>query len=257
MTMELAVKTLEEALQEHEVWLEDLQKAGNRLAASVKTWRKACAEGDLATRDKAQAQVEELVPQVAQKAQEAKESWEFDARDYLEGERWRQELIQAGEKAQVPLLQDASHLVAPPVLVRAMPGRTCLQIGKKAWPRLRPKLVVAELKRLRDKKANAGAQEFLEHLYLAWKDLPRKGAPMVTFREIYERFAQAPGWKKENPRPDFGLQIHALARSEVRMTRDGTRYSFEFPSAKAKESDIFTVYREDGSPIRYYGIEFR
>ncbi len=254
--IEPAVKSLEETLQEHDVWLEDLQKACNRLATAAKAWRKASAEGDLAMRDKAQALVEELLPQVAQKSQDAKESWDFDAREYLEGDRWRQELVSAGEKAQLLVLQDASHLVAPPVLVRSLPGRTALQIGKKAWSKLRPKVVVAELKRLRDKKASGGAQEFLEHLYQAWKDLPRKGAPMVTFREIWERFAQAPGWKKENPRPDFGLQIHALARSDVRLTRDGKRFTFEFPSAKARESDIFTVYREDGSPVRYYGIEF-
>ena len=255
--MDLAVKNLEETLQEHEVWLDDLEKACKKLAGAVKTWRKACAEGDLATRDKAQALVEELLPEINQRAQDARDSWEFDAREYLEGERWRQELIQAGEKAQLRILADASHLVAPPVLVRSMPGRTALQIGKKGWPKLRPKVVVAELKRLRDRKATGGALEFLEHLYQAWKDLPRRGSPMVTFREIYDRFAQAPGWKKENPRPGFGLQIHALARSDVRMTRDGTRYTFEYPSAKAKETDIFTVYREDGSPIRYYGIEFR
>lgn len=256
MTIETALKSLEETLHEHEVWLEDLHKACNRLAAAAKAWRKATAEGDLLTRDKAQALIEELLPQVAQKAQDAKDSWEFDAREYLESDRWRQELVSAGEKAQLLVLQDASHLVAPPVLVRSVPGRTTLQIGKKAWPKLRPKVVVAELKRLRDKKASGGAQEFLEHLYQAWKDLPRRGAPMVTFREIWDRFAQAPGWKKDNPRPDFGLQIHALARSEVRLTRDGKRFSFEYPSAKARESDIFTVYREDGSPVRYYGIEF-
>ena len=257
MEMQILTKSLEDALDEHQGQVDDLLKICIRLTSAAKSWRKACCEGNIVARQKLQVQFEELLPVVTQKAADAGLSWNFDAREYLESGRWRQDLMEAGERQQMRLLVDGEYMVSSPVLVRAQASRLCLQIGKHSWPKLRARVVATELKRIRDKKSNSGNQEFLEHLYIAWQDLPRDGATMATLNDIYERFAQAPGWKKENSRAAFGQQIHALARGEVRLTRDGKRFHLEHPSGRAKEREIFTIYREDGQPVRYYGIEFR
>lgn len=255
--MDIAVQSLEEALQEHEARVADLQKVCARLNAQVKAWKKACDEGNVAALQKAQVQVEELLPLLQEKSSEAGASWNFDAREYLESGRWRRDLAEAGQRMGLSIVEDGEHVVSYPVLVSSQPRTASLKIGKKAWPRLRPRALASELKRIRDKKSNSGVQEFLEHLFRAWQDLAQNGRTMVTFQEIYDRFSQAPGWKKDNPKEDFGLQIHALARSEIRMTKSGRKHYIERPSGKFKESDVFVVYREDGQPTRYLGIEFR
>ncbi|MBT9584712.1 hypothetical protein IV102_15315 [bacterium] len=255
--MELALESIEEALSSHESRVDDLKAVCKRLNETVSAWKKACVEGDVGARQRAQVKVEELIPQLSSKAQEATVSWNFDARAYLESGRWRDDLQAAAESIGVKTIVDGETVVSSPVLVRSQPGSSRLKIGKNAWPRLHPRAVAAELKRLRDKKSVSGPQEFLECLYQAWQDLARGGATVATFHEIYERFAAAPGWKKENSLAQFGQDIYALARSEVRLTRAGKRFHLEHPSAKVKEREVFTVYREDGQPVRYYGIEFR
>ena len=255
--VDLAVKSIEDAIREHESSVDDLKKVCKRLNEAVTAWQKACREGNVTARQRAQAQVEDLLPLSATKTQEAISTWSFDARAYLESDMWRQDVLAAAESLGVKTLIDGETVVSSPVLVRSQPGRSSLQIGKNAWPKLRPRAVAAELKRLRDKKSTSGPQDFLECLFQAWQDLERGGATVATFKEIYDRFAAAPGWKKDNSPAQFGQDIYALARSEVRLTRAGKRYHLEHPSAKVRERDVFTVYREDGQPVRYYGIEFR
>lgn len=257
MTVETAVQSLEEALQIHEARVADLLKVCTRLNAQVKAWKKACDEGHVVAIQKAQAQVAELLPILHEKSEEAAGSWSFDAREYLESGRWRQELAEAGERLGLKVLQEGEHVISFPVLVSGQPRSSQVRLGKKAWPKLRPRVLAGELKKLREKTSSSGSQEFVEHLYRAWVDLTRDGGTVATFQALYDRFCQAPGWKKDNPREDFGLQILKLARSDVRMTKAGKRFHIEFPSGRFKEADIFVVYREDGQPARYYGIEFR
>ncbi|MBX3169626.1 MAG: hypothetical protein KF760_19645 [Candidatus Eremiobacteraeota bacterium] len=255
--LETKLESLEEALQVHESRVDDLKAVCQRLTKAVSAWKKACVEGDVGARQRAQSKVEELLPLSLERAQEASSSWEFDSRAYLESGRWREDVQAAADSLGVKVIIDGETLVSSPVLVRSQPSGSRLKIGKNAWSKLHPRAVAAELKRLRDKKSVSGPQEFLECLYLAWQDLTKNGATVATFQEIYERFAAAPGWKKENSPAQFGQDIYALARSEVRLTRSGKRFHLEHPSAKVKERDVFTVYREDGQPVRYYGIEFR
>lgn len=255
--IEMATQSLEDALQVHEARVDELKSVCKRLTAAVGAWKKACTEGDVGARQRAQVKVEEILPVALVRSQEAAESWDFDGRAYLESGRWREDVRLAAESLGIKAIIDGETLISSPVLVRSQPSSSRLRIGKKTWSKLHPRVVAAELKRLRDKKSVSGPQDFLECLYLAWQDLIKDGATVAPFQAIYERFAAAPGWKKDNSPAQFGQDIYALARSEVRLTRSGKRFHLEHPSAKAKERDIFTVYREDGQPVRYYGIEFR
>jgi len=141
--------------------------------------------------------------------------------------------------------------------VRPQPSRNSVQIGKVNWPKLHPRVVATELKRMRDRNTGSNSQEFLESLYLACKRLTRPEVMFVKFREVYDMFCATPGYKKENPKAAFAQQIYALHRSGIRSTKAGARFDFEYPSGHPKESDILTVISEDGQTIRYYGISFR
>lgn len=249
--------SLEEALQEHEEKVDGLLKSANRYVGALKAWKKACQSGHIGNLSRSAAQAEELVGALPATTTETKSDWTFDVRDYLDSDAWRQELqATAADRFSLRILEDDNTLISSPVTVRAQPARSSLALGRVNWPTLRPRVVAAELKRLRDRTAAANSQEFVESLFGACQYL-EKETLFARFRDIYNLFCLTPGYKKENPSAAFGQQIYALHRSEVRTTRGGRKFEIEYPSGNVKERDIFTVIAEDGRSIRYYGIWFK
>jgi hypothetical protein len=249
---------LEDALQEQETLVDDLLKSATKYVAALKSWKKACQIGHLGNRQKSAAQATELVAPLSQAAEFAAESWQFDARTYLESGEWRTELRAAAEKLGLRVLEEGDTLISSPLVVRAIPGRTALALGKASWPSLRPGPPPPPLKRLRERAAAGNSQEFADSLFAACRHLtPDNEAPFARFRDIYALYSLTPGWKKENPEAAFGQAIYALHRSGLSVTRAGRKFEFEYPSGNVKERDLFTVIAEDGRPIRYWGVQFR
>lgn len=248
---------LEEALQEHEERVDALLRAANKYAGALKAWKKACQIGHIGNLQKAAALAEELGGDLPETTREAKNAWAFDTRAYLEGEEWRKELQAAAARFSLRILEDEDTLISSPVTVRAQPARATLALGRTTWPALRPRVVAVELKRLRDRTANANSQEFVESLFGACRHLGDQGNLFARFRDIYDLFCLTPGYKKENPPAAFGQQLYALHRSEVRTTRGGSKFEIEYATGNVKERDIFTVLAEDGRPVRYYSIWFK
>jgi hypothetical protein len=249
---------LETALQEHEAQVDSLLKDANKYLGALKTWKKACQTGHLANRQKAAAQATELAGGLREPTQGTAASWEFDTRAYLESDDWREEVqTTAAERFGLRVLEEGDTLISSPVVIRALPGRAALQIGKVNWPTLRPRIVAAELRRLRDRASSANSQEFVDSLFGASERLTQSGDPVVKFRDIYDLFSLTPGWKKDNPPAAFGQAVYALHRSEIRATRGGRSFEIVYPSGNVKERDVFTVIAEEGKALRYYGIRFR
>jgi hypothetical protein len=122
--------------------------------------------------------------------------------------------------------------------------------------------VIAELLRLREQGAKQNVQEFLDSLWQAVEYLGRNREQRSTtafakLRDIYDLFCLTPGWKKENSEATFAQFLYALHRSDLRVTRSGKIYEFEFPAGHPKAREVFEVVAEDGKTIRYYGIHFR
>ena len=249
--------TLEEELRAQETQVDDLLKAANRYMGTLKAWKKACQVGHIGNMQKAMTQASEMAPALTAPAQSAAQNWTFDTRGYLESEEWRAELqTTAAERFGLRILEEGETLVSSPVVIRASGARGVLQIGKVNWPAIRPQVVAAELKRLRDRAQSANSQEFLDSLLFAAQRLDENDHSYARFRDVYELFSITPGWKKENPPAAFGQAIYALHRSELRMTRSGRKFELDYPSGNAKDRDVFSVISEDGRAIRYYGIRF-
>jgi hypothetical protein len=249
---------LEEALQEHEDRVDVLLRSANKYVGAIKAWKKATQAGHLGNLQKAAAQADELIGALPVTTAETRGAWQFDARTYLDSDAWLREIQAiAAERFNLRTLDDDGTLISSPVTARSQPGRNTIMIGKVNWPAIRPKVVAAELKRLRDRTANANSQEFLESLHGAYTHLSSKEKPIVRFRDIYNLFCLTPGYKKENPPAAFGQQIYALHRSDVRLTRGGRKLEIEYATGSPKEKDIFTVIAEDGRPIRYYNLWFK
>lgn len=250
--------SLEDALQEHEERVDALIKSAKKYGAALTAWKKACRMGHMANRQKQSALAVELAPTLASPTEQASGAWDFDIRTYLESAEWRDAIRAAAiERHELRVMEDGDQLVSSPVVVRAQPARSSVQIGKVNWQALRPRVVAAELKRLRDRNTASNSQEFLESLFLACKHIKGKDARSVKFREVYDMFCVTPGYKKETPPAAFGQQVYALHRSGIRTTKAGIPFDIDTPSGHPKERDIFSVIAEDGKTIRYYGITFR
>lgn len=250
---------LDRALQEHEEQVDTLLKTANRYVGALKAWKKACQIGHIGNLQKAAAQAGELSVALPETTADTKSAWTFDVRDYLAGDVWREELqaISAERFSLRTLAEEDGSLISSPITVRSQPLRSTLALGKVNWPAIRPKVVAAELKRLRDRTGAANSQEFVESLYGASVQLSSKGDPHAKFRDIYDLFCLTPGYKKENPLAAFGQQLYALHRSDVRATRAARRFEIEYATGSYKEKDVFTVLSEDGRPIRYFNIFFK
>jgi len=250
--------SLEEALQEHEKRVDGLLSAANKYVGALKAWKKACQVGHIGNLTKAAAQSEELVNALPDTTNETRSSWDFDIRAYLESEAWRREIQSlAAERYSLKILEEDETLISSPITLRAQSARSTLALGKVNWALIRPRIVVAELKRLRDRTNAANSQEFVESLYSACVHLSSKEDPIARFRDIYDLFCLAPGYKKEVPPAAFAQQIYALHRSDVRATRGGRKLEIEYPAGNYKEKDVFTVMSEDARPIRYFNIFFK
>ena len=251
---------LDRALQEHEEQVDALLKNATKYVGALKAWKKACQIGHIGNLQKAAAQAGDLSTALPESTAETKNAWEFDIRDYLETDAWRTELqAVASERFSLRTLasDEDESLISSPLTVHALPSRSMLALGKVNWPAIRPKIVAAELKRLRDRAAGANSQEFVEGLCGACVQLSSKNDPHAKFRDIYDLFCLTPGYKKENPPAAFGQQIYALHRSEVRATRGGRKLEIEYATGAYKEKDVFTVLAEDGRAIRYFTIFFK
>lgn len=250
--------SLEEALQDQEKRVDALLSAANKYVGALKGWKKACQIGHIGNLQKAATQAEEQVNALPQTTQETRSGWSFDIRAYLEGDEWRREIQSlAAERYSLKILEEDDTLISSPVTVRAQPTRNTLALGKVNWAAIRPRIVVAELKRLRDRTTSANSQEFVEALYNACVHLSSKENPIARFRDIYDLFCLAPGYKKEVPPAAFAQQIYALHRSDVRTTRGGRKLEIEYATGNYKEKDVFAVMSEDARPIRYFNIFFK
>jgi hypothetical protein len=219
----------------------------------------------MSNRDKSAAETCRRLDEASAAIRNAVGTWAFDVQSYLQGARWRDEVEAiARERHGLRVIRNdaAQQLISSPVAVQALPGQGRLRIGggRGSWPAIRPSAVAAELKRLRDRASEANSQEFLESLYRACERQERQrgdGRMFITFREAYDLFCLAPGYRKENTRQVFGEMLYTLHRSGIQATRTGKVVQWEWPSARVKETEIFTVLAEDGSTLRYYGIWFR
>jgi hypothetical protein len=249
---------LTDVLRDDEQRVDELIKAAGNYLKALRGWKKACQTGHLAEREKFAQAAGAQVQQLVQPALERADAWRFDERQYFESGAWLQELQAECVKAGLTTLTEDDALICPPVVVRAQAGRRRLMLGRQPWPTLDPVKTAGELKRLADQAASTPEmQRFLNHLYDASK---RALGPngVAKLRDVYELFALAPGWKKENPEASFARQIYALHHHgrELR-TRDGKAIEYEEPSGRVKDRDIFSVISHDGNLIRYYGIRFR
>ncbi len=251
---------IQEALGEHEKRVDELIKSGAKYLSALRAWKKACKTGHVLGRQKAARNAVELAPGLAQPTADVSQTWDFDVQEYLESGAWRDELRSVSrEKFDLTVLEEDDRIVSPPLVIRAQPSLSRLQLGKRNWPTIHPEYTAKELKKLNEKSASEKeSQQFLNALYDGCKRLNGEKADFRTkFRDLYNMYALAPGWTRENSLLSFGQQIYALDRSNVRVAREGRTYELEGPSGKPKAGEVITIISRESKPIDYYMIWFQ
>jgi len=248
----------EEEWQAEEARVDALLKEANRYLSALKAWKKASQTGHFNDRQKASSLAAQMAPAMAEPVKQAASAWNVDVREYLGGDQWRRDVITtaASEPFSLRVTEENDTLVSSPVIVRALPWRGVLQIGRQSWPHLRPRAIATELKRLRDRTGSANSAEFLESLLAVWNSQKASNPVYLKFRDIYDMWSLTPGWKRENPLAKFVQDVYALNRAGLETTRSGKKFEFIRPSANAKQNETLTVIAEDGRTLRYLGIRF-
>jgi hypothetical protein len=256
---QVAVTSFVGALDAHQSLVEALDKASKRYARAVKQWLTACRLGEVSKLPKLAQTAEEAANEIWEMMPEALASWQFDAASYLDSGAWREDLQAALDELGVKYFPvEPKQLLVPPVAVRAQPGFKRLMIGKRGYTSLRPSVVANHLKGLTELATSERAlQQFLESLYQAAKKYSKQGNYWIRFREVYNIFCLAPGWKADNPEILFGQRIHQLWTSNIRTTRNGSTASIEQPTEGKAGRDYFTVVADNGMKLSYHAIWFK
>lgn len=246
---------LEPLLHELEHTLGSLRKDHAKLGVVLKKWNKAVEAGEVSALDRIVEEAEKVATELSVSVCEAKASWQYDPAYLAEG-HWLDEVEELAQGiTDLRVLRDGSSIVAPPSLVRVATGRPALILNGKIRTALRPSLLIKDLRGIAASKP-AGGAEFLESLYGAWRQRKDQANPLGRLRDIYELFALAPGWKKENPESSFAQRLYALHTSGIYTAKDGAPFNIQEPASKVSARDLFEIRARDGRLIRYYGISF-
>jgi hypothetical protein len=233
------------------------------LGTIVKGLRKASRTGDLNQVHRHLAELNDRLEDLGNISKKVKTE-EFDEEGYLASEAYLDEISEAAGVAGVRVIKGADCLFSYPTTVRVNAQKKCLIIGKRRDARLRPQVVVQELKRLQNEAGRITEAAFLEVLFSAYRvltnsinsSIDRIGA-VVPLSQVYSLLTLLPQASKDYSLSDFGMDVYRLDRSRLQRTRDGAVLSLPASTGTRGSSGIFSVISESGEEIRYFAVSFR
>lgn len=255
-------RSLEKSLARSESDANASLRIAQTVVLALKKYRKALTVGNLKELDMAMNEVEKVEFALRQQIATTKAGWDFDVDSYLNSDAFIKEVLATAEQKGVRIFERDDRLYSYPVLVRIVPSERLVRIDKTREKRLRPTVLVNNLKELQKKPPRFRPEAFLEALYTAYKkavQLKGKGLPMsgtvISLLEIYELFTLLPGQSKEYSRQEFARDIYLLDRSGVTATRKGAKVSLSAGSGRLPTRTL-SIINERGEEKLYYGISF-
>jgi hypothetical protein len=257
--------SLEQQIATLDQLLADSEKHGKALLARVRGLRKRAAAGELAPLAGLFDPVPRQVEQFATSVDAAREALTYDAAAALTDGSYLAEL-QAEALAQgVVLTERDGRLSAFPLLLKLEPRTPGIRIGRKLERRLRPSVLVDQLKQA---QAATGfdATRVLGQMFAVYGSLARAiqpawrpdlggDGPVVALNEIHAALTVLPVAAASYPRDAFAVDLLRLNRLPDTRTAGGHRFSLP-ASTGSKGRDRLTVYDETGSEHIYVGIRF-
>ncbi len=254
---------LEQALAGTEADVEATLKAAAAVTTTLKKARAAARVGNLRDLRQTLASAEQNLAHLRQQLANARDGWEFDEDAYFGNGDFPRELLRTAERMNVRMFELDDRLYCYPTLVRVSPADRSVSIDRARERRIRPSVLVAQLRDLQRRPPRFKPEAFLEALasaYLALlerrgRDLFGQGA-VIKLTEIYDLFTLLPGHSREYSRQEFARDLYLLDRSGVTTTRKGLVVSFPASTGTRAGSSAIRVITEDGREKLYYGIGF-
>ena len=257
-------ETLESQIADLDQLLAESEKQGKALLARVRGLRKKTNAGELALLAGLFDPVPRQAEQFAVSVQTARDSLRYDAATALADGFYLAEL-QAEARAQgVGLTERDGRLTAFPLLLKLEAKIPAVRIGRKLERRLRPRLLVGQLRRAQA-ATRFDAARFLAQLFTFYGHLAREAqpswradrvgdGPVVPLHEIHALLTVQHA-AAAYPREAFACDLLRVDRAPD--TRIGAGLRFTLPaSTGSKGRDRLTVYDEGGAEWVFVGIRF-
>lgn len=255
--------SLEKALAKTQADADAVIRAAVAVSSAAKRLRTAAQVGNLREMQPSLTAAEQAIAALRQQFANAKGGWDFDEDAYFGNGSFVRELRETAERLSVRIYEQDDRLYCYPSLVRVLPNDRAVEIDRKRERRLRPTVLVDQLKTLQRRPPRFKPEPFLEALFDAYETLLPKGGRrpgdlfglgrVMKLLDVYRLLTLLPGQSREYSRPEFARDIYLLDQSGVTRTRAGHVVSFPGPRTPANTIRIIT---REGHEKLYYGIAF-
>lgn len=240
------------------------------LGKLAKALEKAAREGNITAIKRAQDKFGDALRAMEQAAGAAAQSWPLEDEEELQYLRdgYAAELRRAAAERGLNIFERDGRLIAPPSIVRILPGERAVRIDRKQSSTLRPSYLADLLVQNQKRPAPYRAERLLEAVYDVYGELVRenaadrlvKGSPgrVVPLTRIYGMLTSLPGSDREYTRTDFARDLYLLETGGPGTTRSGAVVSFHASTGarSTRATDLFTFVDAEGRDVQYYGIQF-
>jgi hypothetical protein len=238
------------------------ERAAAGLLGRVRGLRKRIAGGDIAQLSTQLDQAAGLLEPVGAALAATQGSIDYDVGAALADGSYLDELKAEAAAQGVVLTERDGRLTAFPVLLRLQAAQAALRIGGKMERRLRPSVVVRELRRRQATEA-FNAPAFLGMLFRAyawaaprsdpgWRAERIGDGPVVALADILALLTLG---ETEYSAEAFAVDLLRLDRAPDTRTRGGHRFALP-ASTGTKGRGRIGVYDEAGIEHVYFGIRF-
>jgi hypothetical protein len=230
----------------------------------------AARSGNLGDIDKTLTEVDAAIRGLAQQFTNTKEGWRFDAASYAATGGLRRELRETAMSQGLSVYEQEDKLFSYPSLLRVVSGKSnadvAIEVDRKKTRSVRPSVVVARLKGLRDRPPRFNAKRMIESLYeaygwaiKAYGSQPRLKVagmgPSAELWRIYDLLTMFPGQATIYSRQEFTRDLYLLDRSGIRTTGSGAQM-FLSPPRGTTVPRQFRLVDEQGTEQAYYSVAF-
>lgn len=250
---------LESVLATWEEQLAAVERQASAALRSAKRLRKAAQDGAVASFPAAIAAMRQDAERLTEAVGQSAEAPDLDIAEAFGNGAYLKELAAAAKAAGVMLVQRDGRITAYPVVLRLEPRVQGVRVGRKLERRIRPSVLIAELKKLQQRPNRFNARVFLDRLLKAYAILApqyRGGeGPLIALTDLHDALTLWPQAAADYPIEEFLCDM--LRLNKLPDSRSGRGHRFELGgSTGTKGAKRLSAFDETGSQHDFYAIRF-
>ena len=201
-----------------------------------------------------------LADQAAEAVRDLGEAWSFDEAAHFADGGFTSEVLELAAQEDLQAVESDERILSFPAIVQISPGDTTVLIDKVRERRVRPSVLVKQLKALQAKPPRFKADAFIESLSAAY-DLALAGKGLragSTLRvlDLYAVLTLMPGAAREYTKQEFARDLYLLDHSGITTTNGGRVLALPASALTRTLSGVLSTVTRSGQPKLYAGICF-